>query len=214
MPDRRIKVSSNWSLLFKWHYACGWQRLWSVSYKFGRSSLLTFAYVKMLFFFVTSCDASGVLSLFRWEVSGSCSIFEWWQHSGCICPYVTTVDTWTWLQCYSVWVISVLWIEKYDDRVTRTYGKFLWFLLCLECLSVCVKASKNYKIFIIHFSVQFFHDFHYGKFVKLTGWHIIVLFGPAFPFQEESGFNLSCGAGYHTLKLFLFFFISSRRMLR
>jgi hypothetical protein len=43
---------------------------------------------------------------------------------------------------------------------------------------------------------------HCGKFVKQTGWHIVVLFGPAFHFQEESGFNLSSGAGYHTFSCF------------
>lgn len=79
----------------------------------------------------------------------------------------------------------------------------------------------NYLLYTLVFN--FFRDFHCGKFAKLTGWHIVVLFGPAFHFQEESsafhfqeesGFNLSSGAGYHTLKFFLFFFISSRRMLR
>jgi len=70
----------------------------------------------------------------------------------------------------------------------------------------------NYLLYTLVFN--FFRDFHCGKFAKLTGWHIVVLFGPAFHFQEDSGFNLSSGAGYHTLKFFLFFFISSRRMLR
>lgn len=143
---RHIRVSSNRSLWFKWHYACGWQTLWSVDCKFGRTSFSHLLVLKCClnsFFFVLSCDAGGVLSLLRWEVSGSCSIFEWWQRSGCICSDVTTVDTWTWLQCYSVWVISVVWIGKYDDRVTRTYWKISWCLVCLQCLSVCVKASSN-----------------------------------------------------------------------
>jgi len=36
----------------------------------------------------------------------------------------------------------------------------------------------NYLLYTLVFN--FFHDFHCGKFVKLTGWHIVVLFGPAF----------------------------------
>ena len=52
---------------------------------------------------------------------------------------------------------------------------------------------------------NFFHDFLYGKFVKLTGWHIVVLFGPTFHFQEESCFNLSCGDRLPYIEAFLIF---------
>lgn len=61
-------------------------------------------------------------------------------------------------------------------------------------------GTINYLLYTLVFN--FFHDFHCGKFVKRTGWHIVVLFGPAFHFQEESGFNLSYGAGYHTFSCF------------
>jgi len=61
----------------------------------------------------------------------------------------------------------------------------------------------NYLLYISMFN--FFHDFHYDKFVKLTGWHIVVLFGSAFHFQEESSFNLGCGDRLPYIEAFILF---------
>jgi len=94
--------------------------------------------------------------------------------------------------------------------MARFYGAC--FVLSVSVYVLKPPRTMNYLLYTSVFN--FFHDFSYAKFVKLTGWHIVVLFGPGFHSQEESGFNLSCGVDYHTLKLFLFFFISSRRMLR
>jgi hypothetical protein len=116
-------------------------------------SLHMFVWNSVMLYFNTfvcvSYNAGGVLSIFWWEVSGSCSVFEWWQHSGCVCSYVTTVDTRTWLQCYSVWVINALWIRKFVGKITRTCGKKLQCLFSIKCLGTYGETRKNYKLIIL-----------------------------------------------------------------